>query len=238
MSGESAPADNGGAVESLAEIMGDLAEYDPDGECTTAAARYKALGVLERANQSAARPQPESAKNEASGETFCPDCGGDGYTIEQVGTYPDGGSEPGQRMCERCEGKGFVPISHLVYRAMDKDIIFEVLKEYGAMIQTIERQYGKPYDRTKLNNALAIVYTEDRLASARSSSAEVGLREALTPSEGTKAAYIGEFSISFPDIDEEGQEVRRKINVPWTTVKEIMAAILARAALGQSEAQP
>ena len=35
---------------------------------------------------------------------------------------------------------------------------------------------------------------------------EAGLREALTPSEGTKAAYIGEFSISFPDINEEGQE--------------------------------
>lgn len=61
------------------------------------------------------------------------------------------------------------------------------------------------------------------------------LREALTPSAETKAAYIGEFSVSFPDYDENGIEYTRKINVPWTTIKEIMAAISARAA---QESQP
>lgn len=61
------------------------------------------------------------------------------------------------------------------------------------------------------------------------------LEEALRPSAATKAAYIGEFS--FPGViqytNDEGQECEdhHKICVPWTTIKEIMAAIRARAAL-------
>jgi hypothetical protein len=54
-------------------------------------------------------------------------------------------------------------------------------------------------------------------------------QEALTPSAETKAAYIGEFSVPLPDIDNDGNEVMRSINVPWTTIKQIMAAIRARA---------
>lgn len=55
--------------------------------------------------------------------------------------------------------------------------------------------------------------------------------EALTPSADTKAAYIGEFGFNIVDRDEDGDEVYRNVRVPWDTVKEIMAAILARAAL-------
>jgi DNA polymerase III sliding clamp (beta) subunit (PCNA family) len=54
-------------------------------------------------------------------------------------------------------------------------------------------------------------------------------REALTPSGETKAEYIGEFSMSFPEFDDDGDEVTRTINVPWVTIKEIMNAITARA---------
>lgn len=57
--------------------------------------------------------------------------------------------------------------------------------------------------------------------------------EALTPSGHTKAAYIGEFSVELPDTDEDGSEYRRSINVPWTTIKEIMAAIKLRAETGE-----
>jgi hypothetical protein len=64
-------------------------------------------------------------------------------------------------------------------------------------------------------------------ASLESSQSE--LLEALTPSAETKAAYIGEFSfpveLHHPRL---GTEVRR-IDVPWTTIKEIMSAIRARA---------
>ncbi|MDE0878540.1 MAG: hypothetical protein OSB00_07725 [Sphingomonas bacterium] len=56
------------------------------------------------------------------------------------------------------------------------------------------------------------------------------LREALRPSAATKAAYIGEFSFLI-DIEHEGEETTRKLDVPWTTIKEIMAAIRIRAAL-------
>lgn len=68
------------------------------------------------------------------------------------------------------------------------------------------------------------------------------LTEALTPSADTKAAYIGEFSFNVevwdPDggEDGEGEAVLESKTVPWTTVKEIMAAISARArqALGDT----
>ncbi len=55
------------------------------------------------------------------------------------------------------------------------------------------------------------------------------LREALTPSAETKAAYIGEFSFQFPTWSESGEEVVMTPTVPWVTIKGIMAAIRARA---------
>jgi len=73
----------------------------------------------------------------------------------------------------------------------------------------------------------------DLIAHARAQEAElVRLREALTPSGNTKAEYSGEFSISVYDgEDENGGEQWRKVLVDWTTIKAIMAAIKARAAL-------
>jgi hypothetical protein len=59
------------------------------------------------------------------------------------------------------------------------------------------------------------------------------LCEALTPSGDTKAAYHGEFKFDVPldGYDEDGEilEGLKSVYVPWTTVKEIMAAILRRA---------
>lgn len=57
------------------------------------------------------------------------------------------------------------------------------------------------------------------------------MEEALTPSAETKAAYMGEFTIPWPVVGEDGNEYIIRINVPWTTIKELMAAIRARAAL-------
>jgi hypothetical protein len=53
------------------------------------------------------------------------------------------------------------------------------------------------------------------------------LEARLTPSLETKAALMGKFSILFPGVDDDGEEHMRQINVPWTTIKEIMAAIRA-----------
>jgi len=63
------------------------------------------------------------------------------------------------------------------------------------------------------------------------------LEAALKPSAETKAAYIGEFRVPWPDIDEEGNEYTRQINVPWTTIKEIMAAIRSYA-VGAVKVEP
>ena len=66
------------------------------------------------------------------------------------------------------------------------------------------------------------------------------LEKALTPSIDTKVAYHGEFSflITVRVEDEETSEpidVKRKVMVPWNTIKEIMAAIRDRAALGEKK---
>lgn len=58
----------------------------------------------------------------------------------------------------------------------------------------------------------------------------VALEDALTPSAETKYAYHGEFSFTDWRVDENGVEQGYQMVVPWTTVKEIMAAIRARAA--------
>lgn len=58
------------------------------------------------------------------------------------------------------------------------------------------------------------------------------MRAALTPSAETKAAYMGEFWIPLPDRDEDGEECMRRINVPWTVTKKIMAAIRKQALAG------
>jgi len=55
------------------------------------------------------------------------------------------------------------------------------------------------------------------------------LREAMTPSGETKAAYISEFKFTIDDIDGDGFECKRSVTVPWTTTKEIMKAIAERA---------
>jgi hypothetical protein len=62
------------------------------------------------------------------------------------------------------------------------------------------------------------------------------LVEALTPSGDTKAAYHGEFSFSetsqfWDDVTEEWETHTKNTLVPWTTIKEIMAGIRARAAI-------
>ena len=72
-------------------------------------------------------------------------------------------------------------------------------------------------------------------ARAASSQADIErLKEALTPSAATKAAYIGEFSFGVT-LRAGNQEDYRRIEVPWTTIKEIMAAISERAALSGSK---
>lgn len=57
--------------------------------------------------------------------------------------------------------------------------------------------------------------------------------EALTPSGDTKAEYIGEFSFDYPMYDGDGHPYREKINIPWTSIKEIMSAIKNRAEMNK-----
>lgn len=53
--------------------------------------------------------------------------------------------------------------------------------------------------------------------------------EALTPSAGTRDAYMQKFRVPFPVEGENGEDDMRQVNVPWTVIQEVMAAIKDRA---------
>lgn len=82
-------------------------------------------------------------------------------------------------------------------------------------------------------------YLVNALETIREQAAEIDrLKEALTPSAGTKAEYIGEFTIAVEryvnddgEADDENIDPYEHISVPWTTIKEIMGAIRTRALL-------
>ena len=83
-----------------------------------------------------------------------------------------------------------------------------------------------------------------RLTMDQRETAERQLAEAmaaLTPSAETKAAYMGEFYFSFTIMemnkDDEPYECQRAVTVPWDTIKEIMAAILARTTLSNLQSK-
>jgi hypothetical protein len=129
--------------------------------------------------------------------------------------------------------------------------IADVIRETEAEYQISTRTSGKSDDlglvariRYRVNNPSAWdsfdQAASDDFASAAAAIERLvaenrALREAMTPSADTKAAYIGEFSFNVevwdPDggEDGEGEAVLESKTVPWTTVKEIMAAISAHA---------
>ena len=61
------------------------------------------------------------------------------------------------------------------------------------------------------------------------------LREALTPSGATKFAYMNEFKFNVVREGPDHSEIVERHAVPWTTIKDIMAAIAKRAALRGEE---
>lgn len=78
-------------------------------------------------------------------------------------------------------------------------------------------------------NDLVQAFARHRLSTIPSPPSHDKLREALTPYGETKYAYSGEFSWTEWLPDENGIEQGHERTVPWTTIKEIMAAIRERA---------
>lgn len=127
---------------------------------------------------------------------------------------------------ERCADNG----EHSHFEIVDSDT-GEVLasEEDRAEIARIRDLQFRPTGDNHHNAALCPHCGEP----LRKALAEIErLVEALTPSEFTKREYMGEFYVPLPDRDENGEECMRRINVPWTVIKEIMAAIRKRALAG------
>ena len=113
----------------------------------------------------------------------------------------------------------------------DNDLIRpgDVAKRLKAAAETDDLSHG------------AVEWVLDEIAAIPAVTAPQGvdaLLEALTPSGDTKAAYMGEFSFLQTMTDNDGDEVMVKTYVPWTTIKEIMAAIRERAALAPAQPAP
>lgn len=103
------------------------------------------------------------------------------------------------------------------------------------------RSLGPEMEEAALGNAYVAEALEDAADEILSLRARIEeLERALEASGETKAAYMGEFSFNiietaFDDVAEEFVEYPRKVYVPWDTIKEIMAAIRARAAIGKAK---
>ncbi len=103
----------------------------------------------------------------------------------------------------------------------------------------IQNWQAMPGLRGYVDRQLDKTAESEELARLRAENAR--LTEALTPSGGTKAAYWDEFHISYEqrvesdDDDDDDAWETVSIPVPWTVVKEIMAAIHARAALAPAK---
>lgn len=66
-----------------------------------------------------------------------------------------------------------------------------------------------------------------------------GMKEALTPSSKTKAYHIAEYKFPIELYDNEnGEEYVHEVHVPWSTVKEIMKAILTSTEKPKEEPNP
>lgn len=121
-------------------------------------------------------------------------------------------------------------------------------KDGGVLSAYNQRSDGHPdlsmpeeqlFALVRLINAYPALLSRLEAAEAALQSAQAELkrtREALTPGADTKAAYIGEFQFPFSARNAQGEAVKWMPNVPWTTIKEIMAAIRAHADLQTPEA--
>ena len=61
---------------------------------------------------------------------------------------------------------------------------------------------------------------------------------ALTPNAQTKAAYIGKFTMTLKEVDDYGDDRSLRVTIPWTSIKEIMRAILKYADEQTAEQKP
>lgn len=114
-------------------------------------------------------------------------------------------------------------------------LLREAADALAALLGEVERlreHVATATDPAYLASALERVGVVDKEWKDRAEKAERernALIEALTPSADTKAAYIGEFRMGVTLYHPKtGEEDYRSVQVPWTTIKEIMAAIRSR----------
>lgn len=119
-------------------------------------------------------------------------------------------------------------------RLADRDALDEELKRSRAEVDRLQKLIANDGGWTVPRQLLEESRAEqsEPPPKVRGKKALARLLEALTPSGATKAAYMGEFRFSFcHGFDEDGNDVVIDVQVPWTTIKAVMAAIVKRASV-------
>jgi hypothetical protein len=166
-------------------------------------------------------------------EVVCDRCAGTGHVSTYIGDGP----------CSNCDGAGRIDLP-----VIDFSSVIGSLRSWSGnpdmlasgepvLAQAAEALTSAQAEIERLNQHEGSHYQHEALMwKARAEAAQKerdALREALKPSGNTKAAYIGEFQFPFtyyaPDEDGETVEVNVEVTIPWTSIKEVMAAIRARA---------
>jgi hypothetical protein len=109
-----------------------------------------------------------------------------------------------------------------------------------AQIERLTRERDEALEQIGAINERALDDVSNLTMRAEAAEAEVkrvsaerdALIEALTPSAGTKGAYIGEFGMPVVYRNDDGEEATAQVSIPWTTIKEIMEFIRTRALSG------
>lgn len=121
----------------------------------------------------------------------------------------------------------------------------DVQEALGTQGYTVRRSDAH-YELEGESHPLCALLAETAAALAAAQAERDAYRAALTPSTETKGAYMGEFQfdteVTNPSWDEDSDEedgepeyLIERTAVPWDTIKQIMAAISARAALGGAQ---
>lgn len=159
----------------------------------------------------------EPARHYAAGAEITINMGDKGRAIVRVGGTP----MQGMSYLLHKPGKGYYRAGGLGYTYM---------KDKAGRFSFEEAQYAERMDDVHvLDEVSAPNVAPEMDGYALLEQRYEALTNATTPSAETKGAYIGEFSFVIQEMDEDGEERPRKVTVPWTTVKEIMAAIRTEA---------
>jgi hypothetical protein len=191
--------------------------FQPDPEMFVCMDSTGCYHVSWNAEEHQAKMSHLRAKHEARYVMVAPDQAGEMEVVARATRFDHQGRE--QLTLAEVDGRSYA-LPHGVH---DLVTLSQASAAIAARDAEIELMLGKLLDARR-DTACAV---------SRAEAAEAELakaKEALTPSADTKAEYAGEFYMGVT-LRTSREEDYRRVQIPWDSIKEIMAAIRARAFL-------